>query len=130
VPDVVPGTLTAALWVLFIMNTKTGTMSNVLIRRAAQAAINCSDALAAAFGDKSLWTLQGSIYPQSTAWSDPEVPGYNQGNTDKAAALLKQANYKGEPIRILTSTQYDYQYKTAQVIEANLTRPVSKSSLL
>ena len=130
VPDVVPGTLTAALWVLFIMNTKTGTMSNVLIRRAAQAAINCSDALAAAFGDKSLWTLQGSIYPQSTAWFDPEVPGYNQGNTDKAAALLKQANYKGEPIKILTSTQYDYQYKTAQVIEANLTRPVSKSSLL
>lgn len=120
-PDVDPGVLTAAVWVLFIMNNKKGIMSNVLIRRAAQAAINCTDALTAAYGDKSLWRPEGSIYPQGTAWFDAEAPGYNQGNTDKAAGLLKQAGYNGEPIRILTSTQYDYQYKTAQVIEANLT---------
>jgi peptide/nickel transport system substrate-binding protein len=129
-PEVVPGTLTAALWVLFIMNTKQGAMSNILLRRAAQTAINCGDALAAAFGDKSLWTLQGSIYPEGTAWFDPESPGYNQVNTEKAAALLKQAGYKGEPIRILTSTQYDYQYKTAQVIEANLTEAGFKIDLV
>jgi peptide/nickel transport system substrate-binding protein len=120
-PNVDPGVLTAALWVLFIMNTKKGVMSNVLLRRAAQAAINCTDALGAAFGDKSLWTLQGSIYPQGTAWFDAEAPGYNQGNPEKAAALLKQAGYNREPIRVLTSVQYDYQYKTAQVIESNLT---------
>ena len=30
-PDVVPGVLTAALWVLFIMNNKKGVMSNVPI---------------------------------------------------------------------------------------------------
>jgi peptide/nickel transport system substrate-binding protein len=120
-PDVTRGVLTAPLWVLFIMNNKKGTMSNPLVRRAAQAAINCTDALQAAFGDKSLWVPEGSIYPKGTAWHDETAPGYNQGNTDKAAALLKEAGYKGEPIRILTSTQYDYQYKTAQVIEANLT---------
>src|SRR5262249_14449666 len=119
--NVTPGVLTAPLWVLFIMNTKQGAMSNVALRRAAQAAISCKDALAAAFGDKSLWRLQGSIYPEGTAWYDPEAPGYDQGNPEKAAALLKQAGYNKEPIRILTSVQYDYQYKTAQVIEANLT---------
>jgi peptide/nickel transport system substrate-binding protein len=120
-PDVEPGVLTAALWVLFIMNNKKGAMSNPLLRHAAQAAINCTDALGAAFGDKALWTLQGSIYPQGTAWFDADAPGYNQGNPEKAAALLKQAGYNREPIRVLTSVQYDYQYKTAQVIEANLT---------
>jgi peptide/nickel transport system substrate-binding protein len=129
-PDVVPGTLTAALWVLFIMNNKKSVFSNPALRRAAQTAINCGDALSAAFGDKSLWTLQGSIYPEGTAWYDAEAPGYNQGNTEKAAALLKQAGYKGEPIRILTSTQYDYQYKTAQVIEANLTEAGFKIDLV
>ncbi|HEY2618595.1 MAG TPA: ABC transporter substrate-binding protein, partial [Acetobacteraceae bacterium] len=129
-PDVTPGVLTAALWVLFIMNTKKGVMSNVLMRRAAQAAINCSDALAAAFGDKALWTLQGSIYPEGTAWFDAEAPGYNQGNPEKAAALLKQAGYNREPIRVLTSVQYDYQYKTAQVIEANLTEAGFKIDLV
>jgi peptide/nickel transport system substrate-binding protein len=120
-PDVEPGVLTAALWVLFIMNNKKGAMSNPLLRHAAQAAINCTDALGAAFGDKALWTLQGSIYPQGTAWFDADAQGYNQGNPEKAAALLKQAGYNREPIRVLTSVQYDYQYKTAQVIEANLT---------
>ncbi|HEY2618184.1 MAG TPA: ABC transporter substrate-binding protein, partial [Acetobacteraceae bacterium] len=129
-PDVTPGVLTAALWVLFIMNTKKGVMSNVLLRRAAQTAINCSDALAAAFGDKALWTLQGSIYPEGTAWFDAEAPGYNQGNPEKAAALLKQAGYNREPIRVLTSVQYDYQYKTAQVIEANLTEAGFKIDLV
>jgi len=108
-PDVVPGVLTAALWVLFIMNNKKGVMSNVAIRRAAQAAINCTDALTAAFADQSLWRLEGSIYPTGTAWFDGDAPGYNQGSTEKAASLLKQSGYNGEPIRILTSTQYDYQ---------------------
>ena len=64
-------------------------MSNVLLRRAAQAAINCTDALAAAFGDKSLWTLEGSIYPQGTAWFDPEAPGYNQGNTRQGGGVAE-----------------------------------------
>ena len=121
-PHVAPGVLTAALWVLFIMNTKKGVLSNVLLRRAAQTAINCTDALGAAFGDKSLWTLQGSIYPQGTAWFDAEAPGYNQGNPEKAAALLEagwlqprtdQNRYQ----RNSTTTRY----KTAQVIESNLT---------
>ena len=104
-------------------------MSNMLLRQAAQAAINNHDALAAAYGDKSLWKLEGSIYPEGTAWYDPDAPGYNQDNPDKAAALLKQAGYKGEPIRILTSVQYDYQYKIAQVIQANLTEAGFKIDL-
>lgn len=129
-PDVVPGVLTAPLWVLFIMNTKQGMMSNVLLRRAVQAAVSCTDALGAAFGDKSLWKLEGSIYPEGTAWFDAHAPGYNQGNPEKAAALLKQAGYNHEPIRILTSVQYDYQYKTAQVIEANLSEAGFKIDLV
>lgn len=118
--DITPGLLTAPLWPLFIMNNKKGVMANMGVRKAAQAAINCADALEAAFGDKSLWTLEGSIYPKGTSWYDPTAPGYNQGNTEKASSLLKQAGYKGEPIRILTSVQYDYQFKTAQVLQANL----------
>ena len=88
-PDVEPGVLTAALWVLFIMNTKKGVMSNVLLRRAAQAAINCTDALGAAFGDKSLWTLQGSIYPQGTAWFDAGSAGLQPGQSGKGRRVAE-----------------------------------------
>ena len=120
-PNIAPGLLTAALWPLFIMNNRKSVFANTGVRRAAQAAINCSDALAAAFGDPSLWKLQGSIYPPGTAWYDAAAPGYNQGSADKASSLLKAAGYKGEPVRILTSVQYDYQFKIAQVVQANLT---------
>jgi peptide/nickel transport system substrate-binding protein len=119
--DVERGVLTAAVWPLFIMNTKKGVFSDMALRRAVQAAINCADALAAAYSDPSLFKLEGSIYPEGTAWFDAAAPGYNQGNADKAAALLRQAGYKGEPVRVLTSVQYDYQYKIAQVTQANLT---------
>lgn len=119
-PSITAGTLTAANWPLFIMNTRKGIMANVGVRRAVQAAINCADALAAAYGDPSLWKLDGSIYPPGTAWYDPDTPGYNQGNPDKASSLLKQAGYKGETIRILTTTQYDYMFKVGQVVQANL----------
>jgi peptide/nickel transport system substrate-binding protein len=120
-PDLERGVLTAANWPLFIMNTKKGVLSNMAIRQAVQAAINCSDALAAAYSDPTLWKLEGSIYPEGTAWFDPAAPGYNQGNADKAASLLKRSGYKGEPVRVLTSVQYDYQYKIAQVTQADLT---------
>jgi peptide/nickel transport system substrate-binding protein len=107
-------------WPLVIMNTRKGIMSNVLLRRAVQAAFNCRDALNAAFGEPPLWELQGSIFPPGTDWFSDETPGYNQNDAKKAGALLKQAGYNGQPIRILTTTQYDYQYKTAQVLQANM----------
>jgi peptide/nickel transport system substrate-binding protein len=118
-------TLTADLshpagWPLVIMNTRKGIMSNVLMRRAVQAAFNCRDALNAAFGEPPLWELQGSIFPPGTDWFSDETPGYNQNDAKKAADLLKQAGYNGQPIRVLTTTQYDYQFKTAQVLQANM----------
>ncbi|HEX3350888.1 MAG TPA: ABC transporter substrate-binding protein [Acetobacteraceae bacterium] len=119
-PNVVAGLAKPAGWPLVIMNTKKGLMSNVLLRRAVQAAFNNKDALNAAFGEPPLWQLEGSIYPEGTDWFAPEAPGYNQNDPTKAAALLKQAGYKGEAVRLLTTTQYDYQYKTAQVLQANM----------
>jgi peptide/nickel transport system substrate-binding protein len=34
---------------------------------------------------------------------------------DKAKSLLQKANYDGKPLRILTSRQYEFHYKMAQV---------------
>ena len=49
------------------------------------------------------------------------TPGYNQGRPEEGGfAVEAQAGYAGEPVRMLTSTQYDYQYKIAQVTQANM----------
>nr|WP_238858353.1 ABC transporter substrate-binding protein [Faunimonas pinastri] len=108
-------------WPVFMMNTKEGVLSNLQIRKAVQAAMNSEDMLLAAFGSKEFFTVDGSLYPEGFAWhSDAGTEAYNQGNPEKAAELLKKAGYDGKPIRILTSRQYEFHYKMAQVAQAYL----------
>jgi len=118
--SVTPGTLTIPNWPIIIFNTKQSTMANPLLRLAAQAAIVPEEMMAATFSDQSLWKLEGSIFPVGTEWYIPNPAGYNQRDPDKARALLKQAGYKGEKIRLLCSPQYDYMIKVGQVAFANL----------
>jgi peptide/nickel transport system substrate-binding protein len=105
---------------IMIFNTKAGVLSNVLLRRAVQAAIVPEDMMAAAFGDRALWRMEGSIYPRGTVHYDAETPGYNRHDPDKARALMKQAGYDGKPVRFLVTTQYDYMNKIGQVAQAQL----------
>jgi peptide/nickel transport system substrate-binding protein len=103
-----------------IFNTKAGVLSDARLRRAVRLAIVPSDMLAAAFANPPLWRLEGSIYPKGTVWYDPDTPGYNVYDPDKAKVLMKEAGYKGEPIRFLVTTQYDYMFKIGQVAQAQL----------
>lgn len=104
-------------WPVFVLNTAQGLTKNQDMRLAIRAALNVEDMLAAAFGSKDFYALDGSFYPASYSWaSDAGVKdGYNIGDPEKAATLLKQANYDGKPVRILTSRQYEFHYKMAQV---------------
>ena len=106
---------------LMIFNERAGPMTDLLVRRAAQAALSCSDMLAAGFGDPAFFDAQGSIYAKGTPYYDPDsVTAYNQNDPAKAGDLLKRAGYKGQPIRIMTSQQYDFLYKMSLVAQQNL----------
>ncbi len=106
---------------LMIMNSKAGTLTNQSLRQAVLAALGPKDMLLAAFGDPGFFALEGSIYAPGTAFYDEaSAKPYNQNNPKKAAELLKAAGYKGEPVRILTSTQYDFLYKMSLVAQAQL----------
>ena len=120
-PNVAVGTTAIPTWPIIMFNTQKGPMTNPLLRLAAQAAIVPEDMMAATFSDKSLWRLEGSMFPKGTEWYIPETPGYNQHNSEKARSLLKQAGYKGETVRLLAAPQYDYMIKIGQVAYANLT---------
>jgi peptide/nickel transport system substrate-binding protein len=103
-------------WPMFIMNNKQGMMTSKDMRKAVQTALNAEDMLAAAFGKPEFYKLDGAMYPEGYAWrSDAGIKAYNQGDADKAKALAKTAKYDGAPIRILTSRQYEFHYKMAQV---------------
>lgn len=102
---------------VFVFNTAEGSAKNVEVRKAIRQALNMEDMLAAAFGSTDFYGLEGNIYPASFSWStDAGVEGnYNVANPEGAKAAAAAAGYMGEPVRILTSRQYEFHYKMAQV---------------
>ncbi|CAN7571650.1 ABC transporter substrate-binding protein [Rhizobium rhizogenes] len=102
---------------VFVFNTKDGIARNIEVRKAIRQALNMEDMLAAAFGSPDFYALNGDIYPKAYVWhTDAGVDGaYNIGKPEEAAQALKKAGYNGEPLRILTSRQYEFHYKMAQV---------------
>lgn len=119
-PNVKQGLVNSPNACNMIFNTKVGALSDARLRRAIRYAIIPSDMLAAAFGSPPLWQLEGSIFPKGTDWYDPETPGYNVHDPDKAKALMREAGYDGKPVRFLVTTQYDYMFKIGQVAQAQL----------
>ncbi len=110
-------------WPVFVMNTKEGLNSDIRIRKAVQAALAPNDMLTAAFGSTDFFTIDGSMYPEGFAWHNKVgTDAYkSDGDTETAATLLKEAGYDGsKPLRILTSRQYEFHYKMAQVAQAYL----------
>lgn len=104
-------------WPVFVLNSGHGMTKSKELRQAIQQSLGQEDMMAAAFGSKEFYALNGSLYPDSFAWAtDAGVEGhYNVANPEKAGELMKAANYNGDPVRILTSRQYEFHYKMAQV---------------
>lgn len=103
---------------VFVFNTAEGLAKDVAMRKAIRQALSMEDMLAAAFGSTDFYTVDGDIYPKNYVWStDAGVEGnYNLADPEGAATAAKAAGYDGTtPIRILTSRQYEFHYKMAQV---------------
>lgn len=102
---------------VFVFNTAEGNAKSVEIRKAIRQALSMEDMLAAAFGSTDFYTVDGNIYPDNFVWStDAGVEGnYNLADPEGAKEAAKAAGYDGKPIRILTSRQYEFHYKMAQV---------------
>ncbi|MBP2227876.1 peptide/nickel transport system substrate-binding protein [Azospirillum agricola] len=106
---------------LMIMNSKTGVLANQTLRQSVLAALTPGDMMLAGFGDPAFFATEGSIYSPGTPFYDAaSAKPYSDNNPKKAAELRKSAGYKGEPIRIMTSTQYDFLYKMSLVAQAQL----------
>ena len=108
-------------WPVFAINHKAGLLTDRTIRQALQAALPMDDMLFAAFGDDNFFITDGPMYPEGWAWrNDAGVELFNQNDQAKAADLLKQAGYDGTPLRILTSRQYEFHFKMAEVAKVAL----------
>ena len=113
-----------------VFNTKEGSLAKPAVRQALQTALNQGDMLAAAFGDPLFYTAEGNHFPKGTPfYSMAGVNKYRQNNQALAKTLAAAAGYKGEPVRILTSRQYDFHYNMALIMAEQLKKAGFKPDL-
>ncbi|MGH6689179.1 MAG: ABC transporter substrate-binding protein [Gammaproteobacteria bacterium] len=109
-------------WVTAVPNHKEGLMANKKLRQALQAALDMEPIMGAAMGNKDFYRLDGAVFfPEQGLWhSTAGVAAYNQRDRDKARRLLKEAGYAGQPVRWITTREYDWMYKSALLSKQQL----------
>ena len=108
-------------WPIFAINHKDGLLTDIKIRKALQTALPHDDMLFAAFGDENFLVVDAPMYPEGWVWrNDAGTEAHNQNDLAKAAEYLKAAGYDGTPLRILTSRQYEFHFKMAEVAKVAL----------
>ena len=107
-------------WIQIVYaNTSAPPTDNLYFRQAVQAVFNMDEIMDAAT-DGNYKLNVGFQYPNQPSYTDAGKETYDQRNIAKAKALLAQANYKGEPMVILTNKDYPSMYNTALVMSEQL----------
>ena len=104
-------------WITAAPNHKMGVMTNRKIRQAMQAVLDMEPIMTAAVGNKAFFRVDGALYfpEQGIFHTHGGVTGYNLKNKERARALLKESGYAGQPIRWITTKEYDYMYNSALI---------------
>ena len=111
-----------AAWITAAPNHKQGVMTNKKIRQAMQAALDMEPVMQGALGHKAFFRVDGALYfpEQGVFHTQVGVTGYNLKNKERARALLKEAGYTGQPVRWITTKEYDYMYNSAVVAKQQM----------
>jgi peptide/nickel transport system substrate-binding protein len=121
-PGVAPRIVKPYGWSTAVLNQKQGPMTDKRLRQALQAALDMEPIMAAGFGHKDFYRLDpGLLFPEQPAWwakTGGEL--YNQKSRARAQTLLKDAGYAGQPIRWITTQEYQWMYKNALVAKQQL----------
>lgn len=101
------------------VNHHRGPTSDLRIRRAIQLALDMEEIMEIA--TDGAYTLQpGLQYPGNPYYVTNGKEFYNAKDRKQAAALLKEAGYKGEELVIITNSSYQSMYKAAQIASEQL----------
>jgi len=108
-------------WSAIHFNKKQGMFTDLRMRKAFKLAIDLEPGWRASWGKPDFWRLQPAMGSPETAWyTEVTKDEYNKKDPDQAKALLKEAGYKGEPVRWLTTKEYSYLYAFALATKPQL----------
>jgi peptide/nickel transport system substrate-binding protein len=118
---VVPEIIRPGSFLTFFFNKKQGIMANEKLREAVLVALDMQPIMSATFGNPDLYSIYPSVYPKGTPWyTTAGSEWYNVHNVARAKELMKEAGYSGQPVRWLTTQQYDYMFKSTVVATSQL----------
>ncbi len=108
-----------------LINHASPVMQDLKLRQALQAVIDVYPLMLGAFGDEAVFALTPTIVPvEYGAMANTEAGAdlYDQGDLERAKALIAESDYAGEVIRWITSRDFDYQYRGTLIAvdQANL----------
>ncbi|NLS10374.1 hypothetical protein HGQ17_10290 [Nesterenkonia sp. MY13] len=99
-------------------------MADLAMRQAVVAAMEPESSLLSAYGDEEFFTVNSGLMPEDSPWyaaTDPEFDElYENADPVEAEALMEEAGYDGEEIRILTTGDYEDHYDNALVLQQQL----------
>ena len=110
-------------WLIAVFNKKEGLMTNQKLRQAWQAAVDIEPIMkAVAAGKPDFYRLDPSLMFQEVAEWHTKLAGlpYNERNVEKAKRLMKEAGYKGEPIRFIATKEYKWMYDFAVMMKQQM----------
>ncbi len=110
-------------WLVAVFNKKEGLMTNQKLREAWQAAIDIEPIMKnVAGGRPEFYRMDSSLaMAEITSWHT-KLSGlpWNEHNKEKAKKLLREAGYKNEPIRFMTTQEYKWMYDFALLTKQQL----------
>ena len=108
-----------AIWPAVVLNHRQGLMTSKKIRQAFQAALDMEPVMAAGIGHRAFYRVDGALFfPEQPLWhSTAGLAAYSQKSRARASQLLREAGYRGEPVRWLTTRDYEHMYRTAVVVK-------------
>lgn len=101
-----------------LMQTRDPLLGNPKLRLAIAHALDLAEI--ARVKTEGLSPQNPSGVPQSSAYSDPAFGTWPNYDPEKSKALLREAGYKGETIRIQANKRYIGMYETAVLVQAML----------
>ena len=108
-------------WAVGVLNHKTGLMTNKKLRQALQAALDMEPIMIGGFGFKEFYRLDpGLFFPEQTWHSTVSGQLYNQRDKAKARRLMQEAGYAKQPVRWVTTKEYEFMYKNALVAKQQM----------
>ena len=101
------------------VNHKRAPTDNLMVRRAVQTALDM-EAIMEIATDGAFDLQPGLQYPGNPYYTDAGKQFYNVADPDKAKAMLRQANYGGQELVIITNSSYASMYNAAVVVTEQL----------